>query len=68
MKDSDVVSEVGAESQLGVEVDATTETHKYILQRNESNLGFLKRLAAPNFSCVWSRTIVKKGWWWYSYT
>ena len=48
MKDSDVVSEVGAESQLGVEVDPTTETHKYILQRNESNLGFLKRLAARN--------------------
>ena len=48
MKDSDVVSEVGAESQLGVEVDATSETHKYILQRNESNLGFLKRLAARN--------------------
>ena len=24
------------------------ETHKYILQRNESNLGFLKRLAARN--------------------
>jgi phage protein D len=48
MKDSDVVSEVGAESQLSVEVDATSETHKYILQRNESNLGFLKRLAARN--------------------
>lgn len=48
MKDSDVVSEVGSESQLGVEVDATSETHKYILQRNESNLGFLKRLAARN--------------------
>ena len=40
MKDSDVVSEVGAESQLSVEVDPTSETHKYILQRNESNLGF----------------------------
>jgi len=48
MKDSDVVSEVGSESQLSVEVDATSETHKYILQRNESNLGFLKRLAARN--------------------
>lgn len=48
MKDSDVVSEVGAESQLSVEVDPTSETHKYILQRNESNLGFLKRLAARN--------------------
>ncbi|NOY26091.1 MAG: phage late control D family protein [Oligoflexia bacterium] len=48
MKDSDVVSVVGAECGLGVEADATTETLPYILQRNESNIGFLKRLAARN--------------------
>lgn len=48
MKDSDVVSVVGAESGLGVEADATTETLPYILQRNESNIAFLKRLAARN--------------------
>ncbi len=48
MKDSDVVSEVGAECGLSVEADATTETLPYILQRNESNVAFLKRLAARN--------------------
>lgn len=48
MKDSDVVTEVGAECGLGVEADATSETLPYILQRNESNIAFLKRLAARN--------------------
>ncbi|MCB9776968.1 MAG: phage late control D family protein [Alphaproteobacteria bacterium] len=48
MKDSDVVSEVGAECGLSVDADATSETLPYILQRNESNLAFLKRLAARN--------------------
>ena len=47
-KDSDVAQEVGAESGLSVDADATEETHPYILQRNESNLAFLKRLAARN--------------------
>jgi phage protein D len=47
-KDSDVASTVGTESKLDVEADPTTETHDYILQRNESNLAFLKRLAARN--------------------
>jgi len=48
MKDSDVVQEVGAESGLAVDTDATTEVLPYILQRNESNVAFLKRLAARN--------------------
>ncbi|MDP6931318.1 MAG: contractile injection system protein, VgrG/Pvc8 family [Myxococcota bacterium] len=48
MKDSDVVSEVGAECGLSVSADATDETLPYILQRNESNVAFLKRLAARN--------------------
>lgn len=48
MKDSDVVSEVGAESGLSVEADPTSEVLPYILQRNESNIAFLKRLAARN--------------------
>ncbi len=48
MKDSDVASEVGAESGLSVDADATEETMPYILQRNESNIAFLKRLAARN--------------------
>lgn len=47
-KDSDVATTVGKESNLDVSVEATTETHEYILQRNESNLAFLKRLAARN--------------------
>jgi phage protein D len=47
-KDSDVVSTVAGESGLSVEAEATNETHSYILQRNESNLAFLKRLAARN--------------------
>lgn len=46
--DSDVVEEVGAECGLSVEVDPIEEPMPYILQRNESNVGFLKRLAARN--------------------
>lgn len=48
MKDSDVANEVGAECGLSVECDPTDEQHPYILQRNESNVAFLKRLAARN--------------------
>lgn len=48
MKDSDVVSEVGAECGLSVEADPTSEVLPYILQRNESNIAFCKRLAARN--------------------
>ncbi len=48
MKDSDVASEVGGESKLSVDADATPDTHAYILQRNESNIAFIKRLAARN--------------------
>jgi phage protein D len=47
-KDSDVAQTVGAECDLSVDAEATSETHPYILQRNESNLAFLKRLAARN--------------------
>jgi uncharacterized protein len=48
VKDSDVASEVGAECGLPVDVDATEDTLPYILQRNETNVAFLKRLAARN--------------------
>lgn len=48
MKDSDVVAEVGSECGLSVDADPTDETLPYILQRNESNVAFLKRLAARN--------------------
>jgi len=47
-KDSDVVEEVGAECDLAVEADPTEEMIPYILQRNESNVAFLKRIAARN--------------------
>lgn len=47
-KDSDIATTVGGESGLEVQVDPTEETHDYVLQRNESNLTFLKRLAARN--------------------
>jgi phage protein D len=47
-KDSDVVSEVGAECGVSVDADATEETQPYTLQRNETNIAFVKRLAARN--------------------
>jgi len=47
-KDSDVAQEVGAKCGLSVDADDTETTLPYILQRNESNLAFLKRLAARN--------------------
>lgn len=47
-KDSDIATTVGGESNLSVQTDPTTEVHDYTLQRNESNLTFLKRLAARN--------------------
>lgn len=49
MTDSDIVSAVLGEA--GVEsgtVDSTSATFKYVLQRNESDLRFLMRLAARN--------------------
>ena len=46
--DEDVAKEVGAECDLAVESDPTAEVRPYILQRNESNIAFLKRLASRN--------------------
>lgn len=48
MMDSDVATEVGAESGLSVDADPTDDVMPYILQRNESNIAFIKRLAARN--------------------
>lgn len=49
MKDSDVVSQVASEAGLEVgTVEGTQTTYPYILQRNESDIAFLKRLAARN--------------------
>jgi phage protein D len=46
MKDSDVISDIlGGDAG---QVDKTDEKHLYIHQRNESDLDFLKRLAARN--------------------
>ena len=48
VKDSDVVSEVGQECGLSVDADATEQVQPYIIQRNETNVAFCKRLAARN--------------------
>jgi len=46
--DSEIAQTVGAESGIEVDADPTEERRDYTLQRNESNLTFLKRLAARN--------------------
>ncbi|MDP2308730.1 MAG: contractile injection system protein, VgrG/Pvc8 family [Pseudomonadota bacterium] len=63
-KDSEVATTVGGECGLSVETDPTEEVHPYILQRNESNLAFLKRLAARNnfqLTVDENKLIFKKG-------
>jgi len=47
-KDSDIVQEVADECGIDVECDSTDSTPPYVLQRNETNVAFLKRLAARN--------------------
>ena len=46
--DSDIVDEVADECELDTNIEATEESMPYVLQRNESNIAFLKRLAARN--------------------
>ncbi len=46
--DSDIVDEVGGECQISTNIEPTSESMPYVLQRNESNIAFLKRLAARN--------------------
>ncbi|MCB9764009.1 MAG: phage late control D family protein [Alphaproteobacteria bacterium] len=46
--DSDIVKEVAGEMGLSVQAEDTGEPTKYTIQRNESNIAFLKRLAARN--------------------
>lgn len=49
VKDSDIVSKVlGQAGVTAGTVDATEKQHDYVIQRNESDLDFLKRLAARN--------------------
>jgi phage protein D len=47
-KDSDVVKQIASECGLQAQVDATSETHKYILQNNVGNGEFIKFLARRN--------------------
>ena len=48
MSDADVVKKVCSEANLSVEADPTKEQYPYILQRNETDIAFVKRLAARN--------------------
>lgn len=48
MTDSDIVSQVISAAGLSPAVDSTSGSNAYVLQRNESNLAFAKRLAARN--------------------
>jgi len=49
MTDSDIAKKVIGRAGLQVgKVDSTTEKNDYVIQRNESDLEFLKRLAARN--------------------
>lgn len=46
--DTEIAQTVGAECGLSVDADPSGDPSAYTLQRNESNLAFLKRLAAKN--------------------
>ena len=48
MSDSDAVKKVLSDAGLTASVDSTSPKHEYILQRNESDMSFVKRLAARN--------------------
>ena len=48
MSDSDAVKKVLSDAGLTASVDSTSPKHEYILQRNESDMTFVKRLAARN--------------------
>lgn len=49
LKDSDIVQEVlGLAGLEPGQIDATDEAHPYVFQRSESDLEFMKRLAARN--------------------
>ena len=48
MSDADVVKKVVGDAKLSASTDSTSPKHAYILQRNESDMTFLKRLAARN--------------------
>lgn len=48
VKDSDLASQLGAESGLTVVADATTTVHDWVLQNNQTNWEFLMERAALN--------------------
>jgi uncharacterized protein involved in type VI secretion and phage assembly len=45
VKDSDVVSTIAGEAGLTTEIDATTVTHDFLIQYNQTNMEFLQTLA-----------------------
>jgi phage protein D len=45
MKDSDIASQIATDWQLTPQVDATDETHEYVLQRNQTDREFLAERA-----------------------
>lgn len=48
MSDSDIVEQVAQEGGLSSQVEATTTTHDYVLQYEQTDWEFLKHLAARN--------------------
>ena len=57
MTDADIAKEVGGESGLSVEADPTEETHPYVMQRNESNIAFLKELRSEHLKFVLKKKV-----------
>jgi phage protein D len=47
-KDSDIAQTIAGEVGLGADVDATTVTHEYVLQNNQTNMEFLQERAKRN--------------------
>lgn len=46
MTDADIVKKVAGDAGLGVQADATSITHKYVLQNNQTDMEFLQARAA----------------------
>jgi len=48
VKDSDVVSEIASNAGLTADVDTTTDTHKYLFQKAQTDLSFIAERALKN--------------------
>jgi uncharacterized protein involved in type VI secretion and phage assembly len=46
MTDSDIATRIGQELGFGLDIEATSEVHEYVLQYNQTNLEFLQQRAA----------------------